>query len=99
MKIIDSHCHAWALWPYSAEVPDPESRGIVEQLLYEMDVNGVDEATIVSAQIKGNPENNAYIAAQVARYPEQAAPVCGYRQYVVAHLSPTRCGRTASGSC
>ncbi len=71
MKIIDSHCHAWALWPYSAAVPDPESRGIVEQLLYEMDVNGVDEAAIVSAEIKGNPENNAYIAAQVARHPER----------------------------
>lgn len=71
MKIFDSHCHAWAHWPYSSAVPDPESRGVVEQLLYEMDQNGVDEAAIVSAQIKGNPENNAYIAAQVARYPDR----------------------------
>ncbi|MDF1516098.1 MAG: amidohydrolase family protein [Anaerolineae bacterium] len=71
MKIIDSHCHAWAHWPYSQAVPDPESRGIIEQLLYEMDQNGVDEAAIVCAQIKHNPENNAYIAQQVTRYPDR----------------------------
>ena len=71
MKIIDSHCHTWATWPYSADVPDPESRGVVEQLLYEMDQNGVDEAVIVSAQIRHNPENNAYGAAQVQRYPDR----------------------------
>jgi L-fuconolactonase len=71
MKIIDSHCHTWAVWPYSADVPDPESRGVVGQLLYEMKQNGVDEAVIVSAQIRHNPENNAYGAAQVARYPNR----------------------------
>jgi len=71
MKIIDSHCHAWAKWPYSSAVPDPESRGVVEQLLYEMDLNGVDEAAIVSAQISRNQDNNAYVAAQVARYPDR----------------------------
>ena len=71
MKIIDSHCHTWATWPYSSDVPDPESRGIVEQLLYEMNQNGVDEAVIVSAQIRHNPENNTYGAAQVARYPDR----------------------------
>jgi L-fuconolactonase len=71
MKIIDSHCHTWATWPYHPEVPDPESRGIVEQLLYEMNLNGVNEAVIVSAQIRLNPENNAYVAAQVERFPQQ----------------------------
>ena len=25
--IIDSHCHAWARWPYDPPVPDPESKG------------------------------------------------------------------------
>ena len=71
MKIIDSHCHAWETWPYSSDVPDPESRGVVEQLLYEMDLNDVNEAVIVSAQIRHNPENNAYGAAQVEAYPDR----------------------------
>lgn len=69
--IIDSHCHAWETWPYKPPVPDPESRGRVEQLLHEMDVNGVDQALIVCAQIDHNPENNAYVAEQVARFPER----------------------------
>jgi L-fuconolactonase len=71
MKIIDSHCHTWAIWPYSTKVPDPESRGISRQLLYEMDQNGVDEAVIVSAQIRYNPENNAYGAEQVQQHPDR----------------------------
>ena len=68
MKIIDSHCHAWRDWPYKPAVPDPEHRGRIEQLLHEMDVNGVDEAVIICAQIEHNPENNAYIAEQAAKY-------------------------------
>jgi len=69
MKIIDSHCHAWARWPYSPPVPDPEHRGRVEQLLHEMDKHGVDEAVVICAQIEHNPNNNAYVAEQVARHP------------------------------
>ena len=34
--IIDSHTHAWLKWPYQPQVPDEESRGKAEQLLYEM---------------------------------------------------------------
>ena len=68
--IFDSHCHAWETWPYE-QVPDPASRGIVEQLLHQMDANGVDRAAIVCAQIKHNPENNAYIAAQTARFSDR----------------------------
>ncbi len=71
MKIIDSHCHAWERWPYSPPVPDPERRGRVEQLLYEMDRHGVDEAVLVCAQIEHNPANNAYVADQVARFPSR----------------------------
>ena len=67
--IIDSHCHAWTYWPYQPPVPDPEQRGLVEQLLHEMDVNGVDEALIVCAEITHNPDNNAYIAEHVRRNP------------------------------
>ncbi len=68
---IDSHCHVWASWPYSPPVPDPDSRGRAEQLLYEMDLNGVHRALVVSAQIDHNPDNNAYVADCVARYPDR----------------------------
>ncbi len=67
--IIDSHCHAWNYWPYLPPVPDPETRGSVEMLIDQMDLNGVDAATIVSAQIYRNFDNNDYVAAAVRRYP------------------------------
>lgn len=69
--IIDSHCHAWTRWPYQPPVPDDEQRGRVEQLLNEMDLNGVDQAMIVCAQIDHNPTNNDYIAAMVGQYPDR----------------------------
>jgi L-fuconolactonase len=69
--LVDSHCHAWATWPYEPTVPDPESRGRVEQLLYEMDRASVDQALVVCAQIAHNPENNAYVADRVAAYPDR----------------------------
>lgn len=71
MTIIDSHCHAWARWPYQPSVPDAESRGRIEQLLHEMDANGVDRAALVCANIDHNPDNNDYIAQQVKRYPQR----------------------------
>ena len=67
--IIDSHCHAWTRWPYQPPVPDDEYRGKIEQLIHEMDLNGVDQAVLVCAQIDYNPENNAYIAQQITRFP------------------------------
>ena len=67
--IIHSHCHAWPRWPYEPPVPDFESRGTVEQLLFEMDLNGVDQAFVVCARIEHNPDNNDYIAEAVRRYP------------------------------
>lgn len=67
--IIDSHTHAWPRWPYQPPVPDDAHRGRVEQLLHEMDLNGIDQAVLVCAQIEHNPDNNAYIAEQVARFP------------------------------
>jgi L-fuconolactonase len=69
--IIDSHCHAWRYWPYQPPVPDPESRGLVEQLLHEMTLNGVDKAVIICAQIEHNPANNEYVAECVRRYPDR----------------------------
>lgn len=67
--IIDAHCHAWQYWPYEPPVPDPESRGITTQLLHQMDVNGVNHACIVSANIRNNPQNNEYVAAAVREHP------------------------------
>lgn len=69
--IIDSHCHAWAYWPYDPPVPNGDTRGNVELLINEMDVNGVAQALIVCAQIEHNPENNAYVAEQIPRYPDR----------------------------
>jgi predicted TIM-barrel fold metal-dependent hydrolase len=67
--IIDSHCHAWRRWPYRPEVPDFESRGTVEQLLWEMDQAGVEQAAVVCAEIEHNPDDNEYVAACVKRFP------------------------------
>ena len=69
--IIDSHCHAWAYWPYEPQVPDPETRGTAEQLIYEMNRNGIQQATIVSAQIWHNPDNNSYVSEAVQRFPSR----------------------------
>jgi predicted TIM-barrel fold metal-dependent hydrolase len=73
--IIDSHCHAWTYWPYQPPVPDPDSRGRIEQLLFAMDQSGVDRAMIVCARIDHNPDNNEYIADQVRRFPNRLTMV------------------------
>jgi L-fuconolactonase len=69
--IIDSHCHAWSYWPYQPAVPDPETRGVASQLLNEMELNGIDQALLVCAQIEHNPHNNANIAVQVQQVPQR----------------------------
>lgn len=67
--ILDSHSHAWRLWPYPPAVPDEDARGTVEQLLYEMDANGVAQALVVCAAIGANPDNTAYVAHARERHP------------------------------
>jgi L-fuconolactonase len=67
--ILDSHCHAWRVWPYPPLVPDEASRGTIEQLVYEMDVHGVDQAAVVCAAIENNPDNVEYVSFARARYP------------------------------
>ena len=69
--IIDSHTHAWKIWPYKPAVPDEQSRGNVEQLIYEMDQSGVDVAILICAQIDNNPDNNDYISERVRKYPSR----------------------------
>ncbi|TDT14907.1 putative TIM-barrel fold metal-dependent hydrolase [Ilumatobacter fluminis] len=67
--VVDSHCHVWQRWPYEPPVPDPLDRAVAAQLIYEMDAHGVSAATIVSANIGGNDDNNAYVAEAVADHP------------------------------
>jgi predicted TIM-barrel fold metal-dependent hydrolase len=69
--IVDSHCHAWRYWPYEPPVPDPYSRPAVEQLLFEMDQCGVQEAVVVAARIEHNPDNNDYVQYCVRRFPHR----------------------------
>ena len=69
--IIDCHTHAWEYWPYQPTVPDHTSRGRVEQLLWEMDRVGVDQAVLVCARIDHNPNNNDYGAECVKKYPDR----------------------------
>lgn len=69
--IFDAHTHAWERWPYQPAVPDPDHRGRVEQLLWEMDRNNVERAAIVCACIDGNPGNNEYVAQCVRRHADR----------------------------
>ena len=69
--IIDSHTHAWRRWPYDPPVPDLESRGRVEQLLWEMDRCEVDRAVLVCARIEHNEDDNEYGAECVRQYPDR----------------------------
>jgi len=69
--IVDSHSHAWARWPYDADVPDAPTRGSAEQLIFEMNQHGVDRALVVAAGIEYNPDNNTYVAEAVRRYPDR----------------------------
>lgn len=64
--IIDAHAHAWRIWPYDPPVPDPTTRGTVDQLLHQMDLLGVEQAVLITARIRDNADNNDYVAAQVA---------------------------------
>jgi predicted TIM-barrel fold metal-dependent hydrolase len=97
--IIDSHTHAWDYWPYEPPVPDPESRGRVEQLLWEMDRNGVQQAVLVCARIEHNPHNNDYVAACVQQYPDrliQFADVdCSWTE---TYHTPGAAGRLAAAA-
>jgi predicted TIM-barrel fold metal-dependent hydrolase len=77
--MFDAHCHAWEHWPYDTAVPDAESRGSLESLLYEMDTHGVERAAVVCARIGGgrggegfaNPDNNGYVTSFAARHPDR----------------------------
>lgn len=67
--IFDSHCHAWRLWPYLPLVPDESARGTIDQLLYEMDTYGVEQALVVCAAIGENPDNIDYVSLAREQHP------------------------------
>jgi len=69
--IVDSHCHAWTTWPYDTNVPDPQHRGTIERLLFEMDKEGVDKAVLICARIDHNPANNQYVFEASRRWPDR----------------------------
>lgn len=83
--ILDSHCHCWPVWPFEpieamvvypnsrgvTEVPDPLNKGTVEQLIFEMDMNDVDQAVVVCVQLQHNLDNNDHVAECVKRYPDR----------------------------
>jgi predicted TIM-barrel fold metal-dependent hydrolase len=71
--IVDAHCHAWERWPYQPPVPDPHSRALVEQLLFEMDANGVGRAVVICAAIGDNPRNVDYVMDAARRHPGRLA--------------------------
>ena len=52
-------------------MPDPDSRGTVEQLLFEMDQNGVEKAAVVCARTDHNPDDNDYVFAAVKDHPDR----------------------------
>jgi len=79
--ILDSHCHAWRVWPYPPLVPDEASRGTIDQLIYQMDVHGVGQAAVVCAAIENNPDNIEYVSFARSRYPD--------RIHVIADLDCT----------
>jgi L-fuconolactonase len=76
--ILDCHCHAWRRWPYAPLVPDEDGRGTVEQLIYEMDVHGVELATVVCAAIENNPNNLDYVEFACERYPDRLLMVADH---------------------
>lgn len=71
VAIFDGHCHAWRRWPYQPPVPDELHRGTSEQLIFEMDANGVMQALVVCAAIDNNADNLEYVADACRRHPDR----------------------------
>lgn len=87
--IIDSHCHAWTHWPYQPPVPDPTSRGTLDQLVFEMDQNGVDRAVIICAAIDHNPNNTDDVVAAAERHGARIVPFADIDcRWSATHHSP-----------
>ncbi|HEX4443969.1 MAG TPA: amidohydrolase family protein [Galbitalea sp.] len=69
--IVDAHTHVWPRWPYEPPVPDDETRGSYENLLFQLDAAGVDRAVLVNARITRSEDNNDYGARAVREHPDR----------------------------
>lgn len=69
--VIDAHTHVWPRWPYRPSVPDENTRGRFENLLYVMDGAGVDLALLVTARIENADDNNDYGAEALRAHPSR----------------------------
>jgi L-fuconolactonase len=76
--IVDAHTHIWPRWPYIPEVPDPLTRGSAENLLFELDRNGVDRALVVTARIERAADNVGYGADAASRHPDRLVHVADF---------------------
>lgn len=83
--IIDAHCHVWERWPYIPPVPDTDSRARAEQLLFEMDQNGVETAVLIAAAIGDNANANDYVAQVAAAHPGRFVPFADIDSRWTAH--------------
>ena len=75
--IVDTHVHVWEIdplrYPIGPTAPGwktmPDEPGTADELLNEMDVNGVDFSVLV--QTSWSTWNNGYIADSVERFPDR----------------------------
>lgn len=75
--IIDTHVHIWEIdpprYPIGPTAPNwtslPDEPGTAEELLADMDANGVDWSVLV--QTSWSTWDNGYIADSVARFPQR----------------------------
>lgn len=75
--IIDTHVHVWEIdpprYPVGPTAPNwtalPDAPGTADELIADMDANGVDKAVLV--QTSWSTWDNGYIADSVARFPDR----------------------------
>ena len=74
--IIDTHVHIWEMPPVAPVGPTapswtamPDEPGTAEELLADMDANGVDKTVLV--QTSWSTWDNGYIADSVQKYPDR----------------------------
>ncbi len=75
--IVDTHVHVWEIdpprYPIGPTAPGwtslPDEPGTAEELLADMDANGVDRAVLV--QTSWSTWDNGYIVDMARRYPDR----------------------------
>ena len=96
--IVDSHCHAWADWPYQPQVPDPATRGSFEQLVFEMDSHGVHGALSRLRRDYGKSRKQSVRARQSRRNRRPLRLRCRCRQFLECDLPSAGRSRTPADS-